>query len=328
MHIPDGFVNATTSAGAAVVAAGGFGVALRVGGRSLKDRQVPLAGMAAAFIFAVQMLNFPVAAGTSGHLLGAALAAILLGPSLGITVMGVVVLVQALIFSDGGISALGLNLSNMAVLAPLGGWTVFRLVGLILPKRRSTVMVATLAASWCSVVLAATAFAFEYSIGGRGGIDPGTVLGAMAGVHSLIGIGEGIITATVIGSVLAVRPDLVVGARRLGLEHGAATVIGRKGLTGFVAAGLAAAVVLVVFVAPLASSAPDGLERVAADTGFAGTATASPLTGPGYGIKGVADGRIGTVVAGMIGVAVTFAIGLALVAVVRRRRRRDHAMGT
>lgn len=320
MHIPDGFINGTTSAGAAVAAAGSLGVSLRASARNLKERQIPLAGLTAAFVFALQMINFPVAAGTSGHLLGGALAAILLGPTLGITVVSVVVIVQALLFADGGLSALGLNVVNMAVLTAAVGWLAFRAVMAMLPKRTGVVVVAVMIAAWASVVASATGFVLEYSLGGQGGIDIGTVFGAMVGVHALIGIGEGLITATVVGAVLAVRPDLVTGLARYDLGR-QQTAPSRRATAGFVGGGMAAALALVIFVAPLASSDPDGLERVAADTGFAEQAADHPIGGPlaDYAVSGLDSDVTGTVAAGVVGLVVTFAAGIVMVGAARRR---------
>ena len=322
MHIPDGFLNGATSAGAAVVAAGGLGAALKQGAADLKDKQVPFAGLAAAFIFALQMLNFPVAAGTSGHLLGGALAAVLLGPAMGVTVVAVVVIVQALLFADGGVSALGLNVLNMAVITALVGWLVFRLVMTVAPKRNGGVLVATMVAAWASVVASSIGFAVQYAIGGQGGVDPGTVFGAMVGVHALIGIGEGIISATVVGAVLAVRPDLVTGAARYDLVRDDASAPSRRSIGIFTGAGLVAALALVVFVAPLASGDPDGLERVAEDTGFIAAAADHPIGGPfaDYSVAGIDSEALGTIVSGLIGTIVTFAIGMIGVGALRRRR--------
>jgi cobalt/nickel transport system permease protein len=212
MHIPDGFINLPTSAGFGAAAAGGVWYSLRRAAAFLDDRRIPLAGLAAAFVFAAQMINFPVAAGTSGHLIGGVLAAVLLGPWLGVIVLTVVLVVQGIFFADGGLSALGLNVFNMAVLGTMGGYLVFRLVVRFLPKRPAMVPVAAGIAAWVSVVLASLGFSLQYAIGGEGGVDAGTVTAAMVGVHALIGIGEGIITALVVGSVMATRPDLVAGA--------------------------------------------------------------------------------------------------------------------
>jgi cobalt/nickel transport system permease protein len=214
MHIPDGFINAGTSLGAGVVAAGGLAASLRRTARTLVEKQAPLAGLVAAFIFAVQMLNFPVAAGTSGHLLGGLLAAVLVGPWAGAICVAVVLLVQSL-FADGGLTALGLNIVNMALVTSFGGYGLFLLLRRVLPAGRTGVVVSSGIAAGVSVVLAAAAFTVEYAIGGNGGAPIGTVAAAMIGVHTLIGIGEGVITALTVGTVLAVRPDLVHGARDL-----------------------------------------------------------------------------------------------------------------
>lgn len=321
MHIPDGYINLATAAGAGVVAAGGVGAALRQSGRRLADRQIPLAGLTAAFVFAVQMINFPVGAGTSGHLMGGALTAILLGPWLGVLVMAVVVTVQALLFADGGVVALGLNVVNMALLTVLVGWLVFRGLARLLPRTSGAAVGATMVAAWASVIAASFGFVAEYAIGGQGGAAVSTVLAAMTGVHALIGIGEGIISAVAVGAVLAVRPDLVTGAVDRGLSR-SSVAPGREAVAGFVAAGLAVTFALVFLVAPLASSDPDGLERVAIDEQLAAGDADSPVAGPlaDYGVSGVASERVGTVVAGAIGVAVTFLVGLGVVMVTRRRR--------
>lgn len=322
MHMPDGFINGATAAGGAVVAVSGLGVALRASANNLKDKQIPLAGLAAAFIFALQMLNFPVAAGTSGHLLGGALAAILLGPALGITVVSVVVIVQALLFADGGITVLGLSVINMAIITTLVAWALFHAIMKFLPKRTPSALAATMVAAWASVVASSFGFVLQYAIGGQGGVDIGTVFGAMVGVHALIGIGEGLITTAVVGAVLAVRPDLVAGAARYDLVPSTQTSPSKRATWGFVVAGLLAAFVLVAFVAPIASPNPDGLEKVAEDTGFIETAEDHAIGGPlaEYGVSGVDDERVGTIVAGVIGIVVCFGVGLVLVSVFRRRQ--------
>jgi len=209
MHIPDGFVDAPTSAVAGVVAAGSVAVAARRCGEQLGERQVPLAAVTAAFIFAAQMLNFPVAAGTSGHLLGAVLAAVLVGPWAGVVCITVVLAVQALLFADGGLTALGLNVVNLAVVGCLGGWLVYRALRAVLPDRAAGVELAAGLAAFASVPLAAAAFVLEFAVGGTADVDLGRVLAAMVGTHVLIGVGEGVLTALVVGAVLRARPDLV-----------------------------------------------------------------------------------------------------------------------
>src|SRR4051795_5590539 len=134
MHVPDGFLDAPVSLGAGVVAAAAVGVALRGARRELDDRTAPVAGLVAAFVFATQMLNFPVGAGTSGHLLGGALAAVLVGPWTGLLCMSVVLLVQSLLFADGGITALGTNIDLMGLVTVAVGWGVFRGLQVVFPK--------------------------------------------------------------------------------------------------------------------------------------------------------------------------------------------------
>ena len=219
MHIPDGFINGGTSVGAGVVAVGALGVSVRRTSELLDEKQVPLAGVVAAFIFAVQMLNFPVVSGTSGHLLGGVLAAVLVGPWMGSLCVSVVLVVQAMLFADGGLSALGLNVVNMAIVGAFGGYLLFLGLRRLLPRTPSGVVIASGIAAGVGVMLASFAFTLEYAIGGAGGASVATVGVAMVGVHALIGIGEGIITGLTVSSVLAVRPDLVHGAHDLLPTH-------------------------------------------------------------------------------------------------------------
>lgn len=226
MHIPDGFINAGTSLGAGAVAAGGLSLAARRAAESLEDKEVPLTGLVAAFVFAAQMLNFPVAAGTSGHLIGGVLAAVLVGPWAGALCVAVVLLVQAL-FADGGLTALGLNIVNMSFLGACGGYAFFVGLRRILPRSVASVTLASGLAAGISVILAATGFSIEYAIGGAGGAPAATVAVAMIGVHTLIAVGEGVITAAAVATVLGVRPDLVYGAAGFvpaAVPHGAQSV--------------------------------------------------------------------------------------------------------
>jgi cobalt/nickel transport system permease protein len=215
MHIPDGFIDAPTSTGAAVVAVVGVGASVRRAAATLHEKQIPLCGFVAAFVFAAQMLNFPVAAGTSGHLLGGVLAAVLVGPWAGVACVSVVLTVQAFVFADGGLTALGLNIVNIAIVTALGGYVLFALLRRMLPRTRRGIVIASGVAAWFAVVLASIVFTIEYAIGGAGGASVATVFGAMVGVHALIGIGEGFITALTVATVLGSRPDLVYGARGL-----------------------------------------------------------------------------------------------------------------
>ncbi|WP_067477612.1 energy-coupling factor ABC transporter permease [Actinomadura hibisca] len=215
VHVPDGFINAPVSLAAGAVAVAGVAVALRGARRELDDRTAPLAGLVAAFVFAAQMLNFPVASGTSGHLLGGALAAILVGPYTGVLCVAVVLLVQALLFADGGLTALGVNITVMGLVTVLVGYGVFRGLLRVLPRTRASVAGASFAAAVVSVPGSALVFTAIYAVGGTTEVPLGKVAAAMVGVHVLIGVGEALITAVTVSSVLAVRPDLVYGARGL-----------------------------------------------------------------------------------------------------------------
>jgi cobalt/nickel transport system permease protein len=213
VHVPDGFLDATTSLATGVVAAAAIAVALKGARRELDDRTAPMAGLVAAFVFAAQMLNFPVGAGTSGHLLGGALAAVLVGPFTAALCLAVVLLVQALLFADGGITALGTNITLFSVVGVGSAWLVFRGLQQVLPKRLPMVPAAAGVAALVSVLVTALAFVGLFAIGGQVPVPLGAVAAAMVGWHVLIGIGEGLITALVLGSVMAIRPDLVYGAR-------------------------------------------------------------------------------------------------------------------
>ena len=215
MHVPDGFLDAPTSIATGVVAAVGIGLALRGASRELDDRTAPLAGLVATFVFATQMLNFPVGAGTSGHLLGGALAAVLVGPATALLCMSVVFLVQCLLFADGGITALGTNIFLMGIVTVAVGWAVFRGLQMVLPQRVSMVAPAAAAGALVSVPVAALVFVGLYAVGGTVDIPLDKLTTAMLGVHTLIGLGEAAITFLAVGSIVAVRPDLVYGARRV-----------------------------------------------------------------------------------------------------------------
>ena len=215
MHVPDGFLDAPTSAATAAVAAGGVALALRGARRELDERTAPLAGLTAAFVFAVQMVNFPVGAGTSGHLVGGVLAAVLVGPWTAVLCMTVVLIVQALLFADGGLTALGTNVTLLGLVAVAVGWGAFRLLVALLPTTRGGVLAAAGVGAFLSVPVAALVFTGLFAVGGVADVAVGTVAVVMGGVHALIGLGEAAITVAVVGAVLAVRPDLVYGAHAL-----------------------------------------------------------------------------------------------------------------
>ncbi len=215
MHVPDGFLDAPTSLATGALAAGTVALALRGAHRELDERTAPLAGLTAAFVFAVQMLNFPVGAGTSGHLIGGVLTAVLVGRWTAVLCMTVVLMVQAVMFADGGLTALGTNVGLMGVVAVGAGYGVFRLLARLLPRTRTGVLAAAGVAAFLSVPAAAVAFVALFAVGGVADVPLGAVLAAMGGVHLLIGIGEAVITVAVLTAVLSVRPDLVHGAASL-----------------------------------------------------------------------------------------------------------------
>ena len=213
MHIPDGFIGPGVSAAAGVAAVGTFGVAVRKARDYLTDRLVPMAALVAAFVFAAQMINFPVIPGMSGHLLGGVLAAVLVGPWAAFIVMTIVLLVQGFLFADGGLSALGLNIVNMGLIGALGGYLIYRTLMRLSGSKTSLVPIMAGFAAAISVPLAAVGFVVEFALGGTvESISLSSVLWAMLGTHLLIGIGEGIITFLVVGAVIRSRPDLVYGA--------------------------------------------------------------------------------------------------------------------
>jgi cobalt/nickel transport system permease protein len=207
MHIPDGFLSPGVAAAAGAVAIAAVAYGLRVANVELDEARVPLLGVTAAFIFATQMLNFPVAGGTSGHLLGATLAAVLLGPWLACLVMAVVLVVQCFAFADGGVSALGANILNMGVVGALLAGYLIVAAQKVLPRTRAALLGSVGFVSWLAVMVGATFTSFELSVSGTIPLD--TVLPAMLGVHALIGIGEAVISVAAVGAVLAARPDLV-----------------------------------------------------------------------------------------------------------------------
>ncbi|HWE01544.1 MAG TPA: energy-coupling factor ABC transporter permease [Tepidisphaeraceae bacterium] len=310
MHIPDGFLNGRTAAAAGALSLAGLAVALRRT-RNLPPKRVPLMGLAAAFVFAAQMLNFPIGGGTSGHLIGGVLCAVLLGPSAAALVISCVLIVQCFVFADGGVLALGANIFNMALVSSVGGYLIFRSVYRLLPGSRGR-LVAVAIASWLSTVLAAVVCAGQLALSHT--VPWPVAVTAMAGVHAFIGVGEAVITVLVIHAIEQVRPDLI--------DPSAPSPMERRGfeLIGF---GLVIAIGLAVFVSPFASSAPDGLDHVAQSLGFrdheaAARVIASPL--PDYRLPGISSAAIGTALAGAAGTLMVFGVGWTLARVLRSRQ--------
>ncbi len=259
MHMSDGIVDVPTSALFAVIAVAGLAFAAWRARAELDERAAPMAGLVAAFIFAVQMVNFPILPGVSGHLLGGALAAILVGPYVGALCVAIVLVVQALLFADGGLSALGTNITNMALIGVAVGYSVARrLLPVLVDRVRSGIGVVAFLAAFVATVCAAMGFVLEYTIGGAAGSTVGAVAGYMLITHALIGVGEGVITAITVVAVVNARPDLVYLLRRA--RGGASPVRARVSMTGFLWAFAAVAVLIAGLLSYVASSQPDGLD--------------------------------------------------------------------
>lgn len=294
LHIPDGFLSLTVLLICWVITIVMLAAAISRTNKSLGEKQVPLMGIMAAFIFAAQMLNFPVAGGTSGHLLGGALAAIVLGPWAAMLAMTAVIAVQGLLFQDGGLLVMGANILNMGLITVVIGYGLYR--GAINRSRKTRLAVAGVAA-WLSVMAGALLTSLQLWLSGTARLQ--VVIPAMLGVHALIGIGEALITVGALAFILQTRPDL------LG-ENSSSAQSGR----GWVFAG-AIISLAVVLLSPLASVFPDGLERVAENHGFLQLAQTSPYEIiPGYTVPFLGDTPLSTIVAGLVGVLIVLALSV------------------
>lgn len=300
LHIPDGFLNVIISILFWIISIALIAVAIRQSQNTLKERQIPLMGIMAAFIFAAQMINFPVAGGTSGHLLGGTLAAIVLGPWAGMLVMTSVVGLQALLFQDGGLLVMGANIFNMGLLTVLIGYGLYRSVEF---QKRGMKMAVISMAAWLSVMAGALATSFQLWLSGTSPAQ--VVFPAMLGIHALIGIGEALITVAAIGFITQVRPD-IISAKSNANQRGYGWVI-----TGSLLS------LAVVFISPFASTDPDGLERVAEDLGFLSQAQGNAFSiFADYLIPNLGESGLSTIVAGIVGITIVgliaFFIGKAL----------------
>lgn len=306
MHIPDGFLSVIVSVVFWALSIAAIALALRFVPLDLGERDVPVMGVLAAAIFAGQMLNFAVTGGTSGHLLGAALATIVLGPWAAVLVMTAVVATQALIFQDGGLLALGANLFNMAVIGVAVSYGVYQVFRKISRGQKWGVFVGGFAAAWMSIFIASLAAAMQLAASGTSPAN--LALPAMAGIHALIGIGEGLITVGALSFIYAARRDL------LKLEKAQPS-----GARGVLWAGLAIALLLAAL-SPLASANPDGLEWVAEQQGFLNQADA-PLFSliPDYVVPGLSNETLATIAAGVIGVLVVAGVAIGVGAARRKR---------
>ncbi|NWG35918.1 MAG: PDGLE domain-containing protein [Chloroflexi bacterium] len=292
LHIPDGFLNVTVSVIFWVVTIVMIGMAVSRTNKSLGEKQVPLMGIMAAFIFAAQMINFPVAGGTSGHLLGGALAAIVLGPWAGMLVMTAVIAVQGLLFQDGGLLVMGANIFNMGLLTAAIGYGLYRSV---MNKPTGTKLAVAGVAAWLSVMAGALATSLQLWLSGTSNLQ--TVVIAMLGVHALIGLGEALITVAALSFIFRTRPDL--------LGEGSASAEGGR---GWIIAGVIVSLI-VALLSPLASAAPDGLERVAIDMGFIDAGQDAPYEIiPDYTVPFLGETPLSTILAGVIGALIVLGI--------------------
>ncbi len=293
MHVPDGFMNVTMSAATGVISFGTLWAYIRSAKDLIADKFIALTGMMSALIFVLQMINFPIAAGTSGHLLGGALAVIVLGPRLGLICLSVVVIIQSLLFADGGLSALGVNVLNMAIVTSATSWFIVKYWIKFIGKNKISIVSVSVLAGILSVVFSSIAFTIQYAIGGTISIPVGTVLLAMVTTHFIIGFGEGIITALIITLLLRVRPDLIYAYER---SDENTTKVSFYGLFIIL-------ILLLSLMTPFASSSPDGLESVAEEFGFTQT-DGIVLLLDDYGISAVNNDFISTVLSALLGVVV------------------------
>ena len=305
MHIPDGALSPQVCAVTAVASVAAVGMALRRLERSESDRVVPLMGMTAAFLFAAQMVNFPLP-GTlvSGHLMGGVLAAVLLGPWAGCVALAAVLIVQCLLFGDGGLLSLGANMLHMSVVGSLGGYFVYSAVKRVLGNSRRSILVASVFAAWLSVMASACLFCLEFVFShGTTEYNVGRMLTLMVSLHSLIGVGEAVITGVVVSFVLQQRPDLI--DRTSGEMHSPAT--------GFAIGGIVCALAVGAFLAPFASPHPDGLEAVAEQTQWDEQTTESWWSLlPDYMIPMGAGEKASVAAAGAFGTVAVLLVALAL----------------
>lgn len=300
MHIPDGLLSAPVALMSAALSAVAVGAACARARAGFSARRASTVGVTAAFVFAAQMINFPVAGGTSGHLVGGVLAAVLVGPSGAVVVMTAVLILQCLVFGDGGLLALGANVLNMAVLHPLVGFALYKAVVGRAGSSSGPSGVRGIAGvafgSWIATVVAAAACAGELTLSGIS--TPAVVLPAMAGVHAVIGLGEALIASLVVATVMRLRPEIL---RRVSSRPRS------PALTG-VLLGLSSSLALALFVSPFACTWPDGLARVVARLGIEPSRARLPLRAPlrGYAIAGLDGSWLGTSIAALAGTAIVF----------------------
>lgn len=330
MHAPDGFFSVPMALLGWLITIVMVALALRNTRTQLGERQVPLMGLLAAAIFAGQMLNFTIPGGTSGHLLGGALAAIVVGPWAAVLIMTAVVSLQALVFQDGGLLVMGLNILNMGIITAFVGYFVYQGVQRVL-KGRAALIVGGFLGAWLSLVVTAAAAAVELALSGTSPLQ--FALPAMVGVHAIIGIGEGLLTVAALSFILTTRPDLVTGDAAPGQQSA------RWVLVGLLVA------LAIPLIAPLASPYSDGMERIAeafadpaavetaplfftlpSETAFFGQFLDAPYQLlPDYTLPFLGETSLSTILAGMVGVLITFGIVYALARLIRNSHPRSPA---
>lgn len=297
MHVPDGFINAPVSIGTGVISFATLWAYVRSAKSLVADKLIALTGMMSALIFVLQMINFPIAAGTSGHLLGGALAVIVLGPNLGIICISIVVVIQSLLFADGGLSALGINVLNMAIITSLVGWLTISSWKKLFGEANISIISGSIVAGILSVVFSSIAFVFEYALGGTVSVPLGSVLIAMVSSHLLIGLGEGVITALIVSLLLRVRSDLIYIKTNNDKKNSKSSFYG---LFIFL-------LLCLTLITPYASSSPDGLESVAGDFGFSEDSGIVLLLDD-YGISGLNNDFLSTALSAVLGVVVVIGV--------------------
>ncbi len=306
MHIPDGLLDPQVAIAAGVVGAAGLLEAVRRLERQLGDRTTVLMGTMSAFVFAAQMVNFPVGPRVSGHLIGGVLSAVLLGPWAGAVVIAAVLIVQCFLFNDGGLTALGANFVNMGLIGAVGGYAIYAPIRRAIGGPKGT-LIGAMVAAWFSVLLASGAFAVEMAVSGHRD-DFLRILTWMALVHAVIGVGEALITGLAVRFVLLRRPDLLEPEDLADEKPSRAA-----GWAPTMIAGLAVALAVAVFLGPFAWDAPDGLEFVGQSLGFLRESPPSPLPSPmaDYTLKlpGLEEyARLATALAGLVGTLVVFGV--------------------
>ncbi|MCB9422345.1 MAG: PDGLE domain-containing protein [Ardenticatenaceae bacterium] len=310
MHIPDGFLSLVIALTAWVLAVIFILMAIRNSQESFDEKLVPLAGIMAAFIFAGQMINFPVAGGTSGHFIGAALAAVVLGPWLGILVMTAVIALQALLFQDGGLVVMGANILAMGVVPALISYGLYRAAA---NRNRRVQMLTVAGGAWLSVMGGALLVSLLLGFSGTSSFR--VVVPAMLGIHALIGLGEALITVAALSLIMNTRPQLLQTSAEAG---------GRGWIVGGIAVTL-----LIVLISPFASGFPDGLEWVAEESGFLHTAVDAPFQIlPDYTIPVLGETGLSTIVAGIVGALVVAAITFGLARLLRGKKLETKRLGT